>query len=630
MSSDRPGEPGDRRRHLLSQAEMMPDQPGVYLFRGPAGEVLYVGKAQSLRARVRSYFQASRPSDHRKGTMVELAANLEYIVTRTAVEALIVEATLIKKHHPRYNITLRDDKQYPYVRIGLDEQYASVRLVRTREADGARYFGPYTQSRALRETLRILRTVFPYRSCATVRERERACLNRFIGRCLGPCQGDVTPAEYREMIDGLILFMTGRQDQVRVRLTKLMGEAAAGLDFESAGRYRDQIRSLDAVVEGQKSVTSKQSDCDVVAVALDAGQACAQVFFFRRGRLVGRDSFFLRGAAEGGEAEAAAAFLEQYYSAAAEIPPEVLVSVVLDERAVIEDWLTKTRGSKVVLRTPVRGEGRRLAELAMTNARLALDESRHRREIDPARTRQDLVELQTALELPDYPHRIECFDVSNIQGQDAVASMVVFEGGHPRKSDYRRFKLRTPGPDDYAMLAEALQRRFRTGREPAEASSFAVIPDLLIVDGGRGQAAAALAALAAAGLSRIPVFGLAKAQELLYPPGEGAPVVLPGDSGALFVLTRLRDEAHRFAVSYHRSLRARRSLASALDDIPGIGPRRRTALLRHFGSGRAVRQASLAELLAVPHLPSTVASALYDHFHPPQVVSPEDRREGET
>jgi len=617
MTEHDDGQRSQAPSQLLDQVALLPDQPGVYLFRGAGGEVLYVGKAQSLRTRVRSYFQAARTLEHRKESMVEQASSIDYIATASAVEALILEANLIKKHHPRYNIRLRDDKQYPYVRVGLNDEYPSVTLVRRREADGARYFGPYTQSHALRETLRTLRRIFPYRSCPRVVPRDRPCLNRFIGRCLGPCQGDVEQARYGEMIDSLILFMSGRDDQVRGQLRQRMEDAAGELAFERAAAYRDQLRLLEAFIGGQQTVTTDLSDRDVVALAADPVQACAQVFYFRGGRLVGRDVFYLRGAATGAEQEAMSAFLSQYYSVAADIPGEILLSHRCEDQQVLEQWLSQLRGKRVKLRTPQRGEGLRLVRLASDNAELALREKRAQRDLDPATLRDDLVILQDLLGLDEYPHRIECYDISNTSGQQAVASMVVFEGGQAKRADYRRFRLRTPGPDDYGMMAEAIERRLRRSGGDDQADSFAVLPDLIIVDGGRGQARAAAAVLAREGMGQLPVFGLAKEHELLYSPEDELPVALPVGSGALHVLMRLRDEAHRFAVSYHRKLRAKKSLRSVLDDIPGVGARRRTTLLRHFGSGRAVAAATLEQLLAVPGLPRTVAEAIHDRFHPP-------------
>lgn len=615
---------------LVEKLDMLPDQPGVYLFRAPNRDVLYVGKAKSLRNRVRSYFQPARQLDARKEAMVEQVADLEYIVTRTPIEALTSESDLIKKHRPRYNIRLRDDKQYPYVRVGLDEDFPGVTVVRNRANDGARYFGPFTQSRALRDTLRSLRKIFPYRSCAKVEPRERACLNHFIGRCPAPCVGRVSREDYRETVRGLLLFMSGRADEVVELLERRMNEAAASLRFEQAAAYRDQLASLRAVVEGQRATTAATMDCDVVAIASDPVQACAQVFFFRHGRLTGRETYFLRGATDAEASEAMEAFLTQYYSRAADIPREVLLSTAIEDPETVEDWLTQLRGFRVRVRVPQRGEARQLVATATSNAQLALRERHHHRELDDDQVRRDLVSLQQSLGLDDYPHRIECFDVSNTSGTDAVASMVVFEGGQPKKSDYRRFRLRTPGPDDYAMLAEAMQRRLRRrgGADADVAESFNVLPDLVIVDGGKGQVRAAAEVLQAEGLGGLPVFGLAKEHEILFPPGPEQPVVLPDGSGALFVMMRLRDEAHRFAVAYHRKLRQKRTLHSVLDDVPGIGKSRRTALLKQFGSGRAIAQASLADLMAVPGFPKKVAEAVYERFHSNQDGRDEVERDG--
>lgn len=609
---------------LAGKLDLLPDAPGVYLFLDAARRPLYVGKARLLRQRVRSYFAQSRALGSRKEGMVQQVRDIDYIVTATPVDALILEASLIKRHHPKYNVMLRDDKQYPYVRVGLGEDFPSVTLVRSRAADQARYFGPYTQSRALRGTLQALRRVFPHRTCRRVRERPRACLDHFIGRCPAPCLGRVTPGEYAEVIEGLVLFLSGRGDEVKRQFEERMRQAAGELDFERAAAYRDQLRAMEPIVAGQNIETSTLTGRDVVAVAADPVEACAQIFFFRRGKLIGRESFPLRGAERGHEAEAMSAFLSQYYAVAAEIPGEILLSTDVEDRALVEAWLTGLRGRRVSLRVPRRGDGARLVEMARNNAQLALEERRRRRGSDDETVHADLLALAEALGLDDYPQRIECYDVSNTGGRDPAASMVVFEAGRPRKEDYRHFRLRDAGPDDYAMMREVLRRRLqrRHGGPPspgdgAEVDSFAVLPDLVIVDGGRGHARVAAEVLSDEGLEGTAVFGLAKEEEILYPPGDAPPVVLPAGSGALFTLMRIRDEAHRFALAYHRKLRTRRSLKSVLDGIAGIGPARRTALLRHFGSGKAIAAASLEDLAAVPGLPRSVAKAVYDRFHPP-------------
>lgn len=621
---------------LRRQVDLLPDEPGVYQFFDSAGGLLYVGKAGSLRQRVRSYFQASRDLRPRKEAMAAEIAGLDHIVTGSTVEALILESNLIKRHHPRYNVRLRDDKQYPYLRIGLDEEFPGVTLVRSRGNDGARYFGPYTRTHLLRATLRTVRRVFPYRTCRRVVPRQRPCLNYFIGRCLAPCIGKVSAAEYREAVDGLVLFFSGRGEEVARRLERQMREAADAMDYERAAAYRDQLRALGSIIEGQRVVTKSLVDRDVIAAAASAVGACAQAFFFRRGRLVGRETFWLKGAEGSGGGEALGAFVAQFYAAAAEIPKEVLLSEEVEDREVVEDWLSGIRGAKVRVKVPRRGEPAALVALALKNARQALEERSRLRGSDESKVAEDLWDLAQALELDDYPARIECYDISNFGGHDAVASMVVFEDGLPKKEDYRHFRIRTPGPDDYGMLAEVLRRRFRRGRtgRPADdrnvaTDSFAVLPDLIVVDGGRGQAEAAAAAVAGEGLAgMIPVFGLAKRREILYPAGGGTPIALEQGSGALFTLIRLRDEAHRFALRYHRKLRSRRALKSTLDEIPGIGPVRRTLLLRHFGSGRAIAAATLEQLKAVPGLPEAVAGAVYEKLHKRQAVEadgPEER-----
>jgi len=435
------------------------------------------------------------------------------------------------------------------------------------------------------------------------------------------------------MIEGLILFLSGRGDEVRRHLEDRMQQAASELAFERAAAYRDQLRAFTSILAGQTIESSSLIDRDVVAVASDPVEACAQAFFFRRGKLVGRESFPLRGGESGREAEAMSAFLSQFYTVAAEIPRELLLSTDVEDRGLVEDWLTGLRGRKVSVLVPRRGEGARLVEMARRNAELALEERRNRRGTEDQSIQADLVALADALGLDEYPNRIECYDISNTSGRDSAGSMVVFEAGRPRKEDYRQFRLRTAGPDDYAMMREVITRRLKHRRaetlvdKDAEAGdSFRVLPDLIIVDGGRGHASAAGEVLREQGLD-IPVFGLAKEQEILFPPDGGPEIALPAGSGALFTLMRLRDEAHRFALAYHRKLRTRRNLTSVLDGIPGVGPARRTALLRHFGSGKAIAAASLEQLAGVAGLPRSAAKAVYDHFHPPpspQVVKEED------
>mgnify|MGYP000598572993 CR=1 FL=1 len=605
---------------LAAQVNSLPQKPGVYVFRDAQGSVLYVGKAVNLRHRVRSYFQNARHLTAKTLLMLNQLAAVEHIVTDNEVEALILENNLIKQYRPKYNVRLRDDKQYPYIKI-TREPWPRVLVVRETEKDGARYFGPYTNAGAMRDTLQTLRKVFPYRTCSNRRLRRggRPCLYYYIGRCLGPCDARCTPAEYQKMIDELADVLAGRGAAVARRLEQAMHRAADQLAFEQAAVYRDKLQALEAVLAEQKMVTARFEDHDVVALARQGDEASVVVFFVREGKLVGRDHLMLAGAADLPDAEVMACFLQQYYSEAAFIPRDLLLQVEPTGRETLADWLSTVRGKRCYLHVPRRGEKRRLVELAAANARELLTAEARRRERLYRRSEEAVAELQAYLQLPEPPQRIECYDISNFQGRDTVGSMVVFVGGRPKKSAYRRFRLRTvEGPDDFASLQEVLYRRFKRGlaerQELAarghldeEEARFAEFPDLIIIDGGKGQLNAALEVLRTLNLDHLPVFALAKGAEELFAPDQAEPLVLPRDSRALHLLQRLRDEAHRFAVAYHRRLRRKHSLKSVLDDIPGIGEKRKTALLKHFGSVESMRRASVEELAAVPGMTRTAA-----------------------
>ncbi len=598
----------------------LPDKPGVYLMKDARGSVIYVGKAVVLRNRVRSYFHASASHSPKTERLVAEIADIEWIVTESELEALILEAELIKRHRPRYNVRLKDDKRYPYIQVTWQEPFPRVRMVRQARRDGARYFGPFTSSQAVYQTLDALRRLFPYRTCnrEITGHDARPCLYYHIKRCTGPCIGAIDESGYREVIEQACLFLEGRSEQVLEQLVRQMSEAAKALDFERAAALRDQISAINQVIERQRIVSEHLHDHDIVAMARDDGQACVQVFFIRDGRLIGREYFVLTGAQDEDDAEVMASFLKQFYSEAAQIPPEILVQHDLDEFAVISAWLSSRRGHKVAIKVPKRGDKRAIIEMAYENAIETLERLRMEWEVDTHRQTEALAELQEALELPQPPNRIECYDISTIQGSYTTGSMVVFERGTPNKQDYRRFRIRTvEGTDDYASMREVLTRRFQRAREAQQkravdgkSERWSVLPDLVILDGGKGQLGVAREVLEALGMGHIATVALAKQEEELFVPGRDRSIRLPRGSQGLYLVQRIRDEAHRFAISYHRKLREQDSTRSLLDEIPGIGPKRRQALLKQFGSLEAIRRASVDELAAVPSMTRAMAEKL--------------------
>jgi len=615
--------------HIRSQVETLPCKPGVYLMRDAGGTVIYVGKAIDLRARVRSYFRASAWENPKVRAIVSDVADLEFIVTDSELEALILEANLIKQHRPRYNVRLKDDKRYPYIKITWADPFPKVLITRRMEQDGSRYFGPFTSASAVHQTLDLLRKSFPYLTCnrKITGHDERPCLYYDIKLCLGPCTGAVTQGAYRAMIQGLIRFLEGRSEDVIADLETRMKAAADEWDFEQAASLRDQLHSVRCVVERQKIVSSAGADQDVIAFASEENDACVQVFFIRGGKLLGREYFVLEGAQDEDEREVMAAFLKQFYEEAAYVPPEVLLPEQIEEALVIEQWLKGKRGAKVTLRVPRRGHKRELVALAAENAAETLGALRAQWQADAHKHEQALAELQEALDLPRPPARIECYDISTTQGTEIVGSMVVFVHGVPRKSAYRRFVVRSvQGQDDYASMREILQRRFRRWQMATSAYSsggkieggikgWAKLPDLLIVDGGRGQLGVAVEVLKEFDLlASVPVAALAKQREEIFLPGRTRPVLLPRRSQGLFLVQRVRDEAHRFAITHHRARRRKAGVASQLDSIPGVGPARRKALLKAFGSLDAIRAASVEQLAAVPGIPRTVAQAVKEHL----------------
>ena len=607
------------RDKLKEKVAELPKAPGVYIFRGTQGEVLYVGKASSLRARVRSYFQAERNLPYKVRRLVREIADLEVIETASAAEALILEDALIKKHRPRFNVRLRDDKRYPYLKI-TKERFPRVQVVRRRGEDGARYFGPYTSSKSMRRVLKLAHKLFPIRTCnldLDARRLDRPCLLYHIGRCSGPCAGLVSEEEYRRYVEGAALLFQGRVDEVIEALKEEMAQAAAEERFEHAAHLRDQVRALERIRERQVVALPEPVDLDAIGIAVEGERGYGMVLIVRGGRLIGREGFALKLPAETSPAEALEEFLDQYYTRATAFPQEVLLPEEIEDAEGLSLYLSGRRGGKVRVHVPRRGERRELVEMAQRNAQLSLK----RAAAEELPEEEVLEELAEALGLSVRPWRIEAFDISNLKGQEATGSMVVFVGGCPRRDAYRRFRVRISGkPNDYAMMYEVLSRRLSHGlaelSDPAVAKGrFSDLPDLILVDGGKGQLSVALRALEEHGLTGIEVAALAKREELVYVPGRAKPIRLPRDSPALKLLQRIRDEAHRFAIEYHRRLRGRRALASLLDSVEGIGPKRRELLLRRFGSLEGLRQASLEELLSVPGLPRAVAERLYKALH---------------
>ncbi|MGI5838077.1 MAG: excinuclease ABC subunit UvrC [bacterium] len=605
---------------IAEQLALLPEKPGVYLMRDKNGTIIYIGKAVSLRNRVRSYFQSGRNTSPKTRIMASQIANIDYIVTDSELEALILECNLIKKHRPKYNISLKDDKHYPYIRVTWQEDFPRVLIARSIRKDGAKYYGPYTSSYAVDETLKLLQSIFPLRTCRHDFTREkpgRPCLNYHIKRCLAPCQGYVSREVYRNMISEICLFLEGRQQDLLRMLEERMRTAAEALDFEAAAKLRDRLQAVRQVIEKQKIISSALEDRDVIAIARSGDESCAQVFFIRGGKLLGREHFWLNGTRDAASKEIVEGFIKQYYNNASYIPREVVLQEEVDEIGIIEGWLAGKRGKVVKITVPKRGKKRELLKMVQKNAVLVLEQMEEKRRHDLAMTEGAVLLLQEVLHLPAPPKRIECYDISNIQGTEAVGSMVVFLDGRPAPKEYRHFKIKTvDGPNDFAMLREVLQRRLRRAAGGTD-GKFAVLPDLLVVDGGKGQLGIAVAVRQELGLEHLPMIGLAKEFEHIFRPGISEPLVLPTSSPALYLLQRLRDEAHRFAVTHHRNLRTKRMVESELDRIDGVGKKRKVALLKHFGSIAALRQASAEEVAAVPGIGRRLAGEILEHLRDP-------------
>jgi len=608
---------------LIERVAALPNKPGVYVFRNAEGRVIYVGKAASLRSRVRSYFGSPRSMEPKMRSLALAIADFDYIVTNTAQEALHLEATLVKRHQPVFNVRLKDDKHYPYLKIDVQNPWPRVEITRRIENDGARHFGPYASAGSVRRTLDVVKRLFPWRPCTheITGTRARPCLDFFIGRCIAPCSGACSKEEYDEVVREVILFLEGRTENVLRALRTQMAEASRNTQYERAAILRDQIRAIENVSEAQVTAYARPTDEDVFGLARSDGEAEVQVLFIRGTKMIGGDHFPLDGAKDEPDAEVVNGFLKQFYESSTYVPRTVLLPLQVPEKTEIEAWLSEKRGSRVSLLTPKRGTKRRLVAMATENAREALEVARLKWLTDTGKTQRALEELQEELNLPALPHRIECYDVSDIMGAHPVGSMAVFIDGRPRPAEYRRFRIKTvEGANDVAMMAEMLRRRFKRAAQAAEekaagdSEGWGALPDLLILDGGRAQLNVAVDALREAGASFIPAAGLAKQQEELYVKDLAEPIVLPRTSQALYLVQRIRDEAHRFAVTYHRNVRQRAGTRSALDSIPGIGPKRKRALLRKFGSVREIREASVDDIAATVGFTRSLAERVKEYL----------------
>lgn len=614
------------------ELKKLPDKPGCYIMHDEKDAIIYIGKALSLRHRVRQYFQASHHEGIKKDRMVQQIARFEYIITDSELEALVLECNLIKEHRPKYNTMLTDDKTYPYIKVTLGEKFPRVLFSRQMKKDRSVYFGPYTSAGAVKDTIDLIHKLYQIRTCNRNLPRdigkERACLNYHIHQCQAPCQGSVSEEEYRGQIDGALGFLNGRYQPVLEMLQTKMEAASQAMDFEKAIEYRDLLASVKQIAQRQKITHADGEDRDILALARDERDAVVQIFFVREGRMIGRDHFYLHIVNEDTIDQLLSSFIKQFYAGTPYIPRELMLQTDVEDREIIEQWLTNKKGQRVYLRVPKKGMKEKLVELAEKNARMVLEQDRERIKREEGRTIGAVKELADLIGLPrDQIHRLEAYDISNTNGFESVGSMVVYERGKPSRSDYRKFKLRTViGPDDYASMREVLTRRFAHGLQEKQEreekqldqdyGSFTKFPDLILMDGGRGQVNIALQVLDELRID-IPVCGMVKddnhrTRGLYY---QNREVPIGRDSEAFRLITRIQDEAHRFAIEYHRSLRSKEQVHSVLDDITGIGPARRKALMRYFQSLEAIRQASVEELAAVDAMNEASAQSVYDFFH---------------
>jgi excinuclease ABC subunit C len=606
---------------LEATLKRLPDRPGVYLMKDARGTVIYVGKAQSLRNRVRSHWQKQTGGAESQliRSVIDRIADLDYTMTDSVSEALLLEINLVKRYRPRYNVRLKDDKSYPFIKITWADDFPRIERTRKLPADGSRYFGPYASASSVDEAMNLIRRLFPFRTCTLdIHEGrkaiERPCLLYHIKRCQAPCVGYISRADYRGQIEQIEKFLEGRQEVVARELRRQMDQASKATEYERAAALRDKVKAIERTMESQKMAAHATTEEDVLGLARQDNQAAVQLFAVRGGKLVGRDVFLLEAPRETDDAAVLAGFVVQYYERATSLPPEVLVPALPDDAADLEEYLAGRRGGAVRIRVPRRGDKRELLELAARNATETLQREHARWLADQGKTLAALEELAVALDLPATPLRIECYDISNIAGAQSVGSMVVFQDGRPRTGEYRRFRIKeVRGANDFASHQEVLRRRFRrarTGEEGSEEELRWQLPDLVVIDGGKGQLSAAKEVLDETGYHDLAVVGLAKEREEIFLPEREEPVLLPTTSPALYLMQRLRDEAHRFAITYHRSLRAKAATRSAFDDLPGVGPKRRAALLRVFGSAKRVREAPVEQIAAVPGIGPALASKI--------------------
>ena len=598
---------------IAEKLAALPDNPGVYLMKNQEGKIIYVGKAVNLKNRVRSYFRTLPAEALKTKALVRNIADFEYIITDSEVEALVLECNLIKKYRPKYNISLKDDKTYPYLKI-TNEDYPRVLVTRHYVKDGGKYFGPYPSVTVLRETLELLHSIFPFRSCKQKTfTNDRPCLNYQIKRCYAPCAGKISKEEYGELIAKINDFFAGNHDDLLKSLNEQMNKAAEDLNFEQAARFRDQIRGIEKAIAEQKAVLASGDDKDVLGMCFDGGEVVLQVFFVRGGKIVGRENYWLKETEDGGEAQVLAAFIKQFYLDNQFIPPVVLVQALPADEEILKKWLSEKRGSKVQFVVPKRGKQKELLDLVVRNAEEEAEKRNALHEADKNRLQEALEQLQKELNLSKLPKRIEYYDIANTQGTESVASMVVFVDGKAKKDQYRRFRIKTViGPNDFASMNEVLKRRL--GHMDNDKEFAKDNPDLIIVDGGKGQLSMAVEALEEMGYDDIAICGLAKKEEILFLPEREEGVYLPRDSQGLYLVQRIRDEAHRFAITYHRSLRGKRNLSSVLDDIPHVGEKRKKALLQHFGSLTKIMQADKEQIAEVEGIGEMVAEEIYQYL----------------
>lgn len=602
----------------------LPDHPGVYIMKNSDGEIIYIGKAISLKNRVRQYFQSSKNHSPKVRAMVSHIAEFEYILVDSELEALVLECNLIKKHKPQYNVLLKDDKHYPYIKVTVNEEYPRVMMTRKFVKDGSKYFGPYTDVSAVRETIALIRRLYKIRTCDRNVEFGKAvgrpCLNYHIGRCIAPCTGEVSREEYMDMIKQILTFLSGKHDEILEGLRVKMEAASEKLDFERAAELRDRIISIQKIKEKQKIISSVLGDEDVIAFSRGDNGSCIEVFFIRGGKLLGRENFYFDDIEED-EESLLSQFLMQFYMEREYVPKEILLQSEVSEVNIIESYLSNRRGSKVQIKVPKRGEKNDLIEMARKNAEAALEQLKYRMVKEKQMTLGAVEELQVILSLEELPNRIEAYDISNIQGTDSVGSMVVFEGGKPKNKDYRRFKIKTvEGPNDYKSMEEVIERRFTRAineiKNQEKNGKFSALPDLIMIDGGEGQVSSAKSVLDKLGIN-IPICGMVKddrhrTRGLML---NGDEISIYTHSNAFKLITRIQDEAHRFAITYHRSLRGKQSITSQLDEIEGIGAKRRMALMKHFESIDDIKKASVDDLRVVDGMNEKAALAVHEYFH---------------